>query len=231
MALADDIRALRDHVLADLNSTHDYYTDTKIAWRIVHKVVQAGHTFSIRNTTTGTVTTQAELASKAQRYVTEQLAEATFQQFVSIFENFFLDLLRLWLMSYPQSLSGKKVDFQVVLDAPDKDAITLLVVNKELNEILYDRPLGWFKYLEDRAKLGCPTPDEIDRIAEAKASRDVLVHNRGVASRTYESKAGRFARYKDGERIDIPEHYHRETWELIRKVITDISNAAIAKVQ
>jgi len=58
----------------------------------------------------------------------------------------------------------------------------------------------------------------------------VFVHNRGIASKTYEAKAGKIARYKDGQRIDIPEHYHRETWELIRKVITDISNAAIAKV-
>ena len=54
------------------------------------------------------------------------------------------------------------VDFRAILDAPDKDAITLLVVNKELNEVLYDRPRGWFAYLEDRAKLGCPTSDEID---------------------------------------------------------------------
>ena len=83
--------------------------------------------------------------------------------------------------------------------------------------------------MEEKAKLGCPTPVEIDRIAEAKASRDVLVHNQGVASKTYESKAGNLARYKDGQSIDISEHYHRETWELIRKVIGDISNAAIAK--
>jgi hypothetical protein len=230
MALADDIRVLRDRVLADLNGAHDYYTDTKIAWDIVRQGIAAGHTFSIRNMTTGSVTTQADLASKARGYVAEQLAEATFQQFISIFENFFLDLLRLWLMAYPQSLSGRKVDFQAVLDAPDKHAITLLVVNKELNDVLYDRPTNWFRYLEDRANVGCPTPDEIDRIAEAKASRDVLAHNRGVANKTYESKAGRLARYKDGERIDLPEHYHRETWELIRKVITDTSNAAIAKV-
>jgi hypothetical protein len=230
MALADDIHSLRDRVLADLNAAHDYYTDTKIAWDIVRRVIATGHTFSIRNTTTGTVTTQAELAGKARGYVLEQLTEATFQQFISIFENFFLDLLRLWLLAYPQSLKGKKVDFEAVLDSPDKDAITLLVVNKELSEVLYDRPTGWFKYLEDKAKLGCPTPGEIDRIAEAKASRDVLVHNRGVASKTYESKAGTFARCKDGQRIDMPEHYHRETWELIRKVITDVSNAAIAKV-
>jgi len=29
MGLADDIRALCDRVLADLNTAHDYYTDTK----------------------------------------------------------------------------------------------------------------------------------------------------------------------------------------------------------
>lgn len=228
MALADDIRALRDRVLLDLNAAHDYYTDTKIAWAITRQVIAGGRMFSIRNTTTGNGTTQALLASKAKGYVTEQLAEATFQQFISIFESYFFDLLRL--LAYPQNLIGKKVDFKAVLDAPDEDAITLLVVGKELNEILYDRPTGWFAYLEDKAKLGCPKPDETDRIAEAKASRDVLVHNRGVASKTYEAKTGNHARCKDGQRIDIPENYHREIWELIRKIVTDISNAAIAKV-
>jgi hypothetical protein len=230
MPLSDDIRVLRDRVLVDLNAAHDYYTDTKIAWKFVDAAVQAGAAFSIQNAATGTVTTQANITGKARGYVKEQLIEATFQQFISIFENYFFDLLRLWLIAYPQNLIGKKVDFKAVLDAPDRDAITLLVVNKELNEILYDRPAGWFAYLEDKAKLGCPTPDEIEKVAEAKASRDVLVHNRGVASKAYESKAGKLARYKGGQRIEIPESYHRETWELIRKVITDISNAAIAKV-
>jgi hypothetical protein len=176
------------------------------------------------------VTTQADLAGKARGYVAEQLTEATFQQFISIFENYFFDLLRCWLTAYPQNLAGKQVDFKAILDAPDKDAITYMVVSKELNEIMYQRPMDWFAYLNDRAKLGCPTPDEIEGIAEAKASRDVLVHNRRVANKTYESKAGKLSRYKDGQRIDIPEHYHRQTWELIRKVITDISNASIAKV-
>ena len=170
MALADDIRALRDRVLDDLKAAHDYYADAIIAWDLVGQVIAAGHTFSVRNMTTGTVTTQVELASKARGYVAEQLAEATFQKFISIFESYFFDLLRLWLMAYPQSLNARKVDFQDVLAAPDKEAITLLVVNKELNEVFYDRPSGWFKYLEDKVKLGCPAPDEIDRIAERLGS-------------------------------------------------------------
>jgi len=57
----------------------------------------------------------------------------------------------------------------------------------------------------------------------------VLAHNRAVANKVYEIKAGKLARYKQGERIDIPEVYHRETWELVRKVVSDISNAASAK--
>jgi hypothetical protein len=229
MALRGDIELLRDRVLADLNAAHDYYMDTKIAWGIVRQLISAGRQFSIQNLTTGTITTQIELAGKSRGYEAKELTEATFQQFISIFENFFFDIVRLWLMAYPQSLGGKKLDFQAVLDLPDKDAITLLVINKEVNDIAYDRPAGWFKYLNDKANLDCPATEEIDRIAEAKASRDILIHNRGVASKIYESKAGQFARYKDGQRIDIPEDYHRETWTLIYKVVADISNAAIAK--
>lgn len=229
MALADDIRALRDRVLADLRAAHDYYAETKAAWRIVHKVVETGHTFTVRNTVTGTVTTQRDLAHKARGYVAEQLAETTFQQFIAVLEAFFFDLLRLWLIAHPKSLDERKVDFQAVLNEPNKDSLIALVVGREVNDVLHGPPGAWFQYLEKRVNLGCPSADEIERIGEAKASRDVLVHNRGVANKAYEAKAGNAKRYNDGQRIEIPEGYHRRTWELIQKLVTDISDAAIAK--
>ena len=231
MPLTNDLATLRDRTLVDLNTAHDYYLDTKTAWRIARQAILASTPFTYRNRITGTVTTQQALAARAVEYIAKQLVETTFQQFLSIFESFFFDLLRLWLLAYPQSLSRKPVDFKTILDAPDKDAIILLVVNKELNEILYERPTRWFAYLEERAKLGCPTGNEIERFAEAKASRDVLVHNRGVVSKAYVSKAGRLARFKEGDRIDLPEDYHQATWELIRKIVTDICATAIAKAR
>jgi hypothetical protein len=79
--------------------------------------------------------------------------------------------------------------------------------------------------------LGCPSAAEIERISEAKASRDMLAHNRGFANKIYESKAGRAARFKDGDRIEISEQYHREIWELIRKLIADLCSATDAKLQ
>ena len=230
MALADDIRALRDRVLAELNGAHDYYTDTKIAWDIVRQFIAAGHTFSIQNMTTGTVTTQADLAGKARGYVAEQLAEATFQQFISIFENFFLDLLRLWLMAYPQSLSGRKVDFQAILDAPDKHAITLLVVNKELNESCTTGP---------RAGSGISRTEPISVARQQTRSigsrrpklRVTCWPTIGESpTRPMNQRLGDSPATKTGRGLSIPEHYHRQTWELIRKAISDLSNAAIAKV-
>lgn len=142
MALAHDIQLLRDRVLTEFNAAYDYYTDTIFAWNIVRETIVDGNTFFVQNVATGTLTTHMDLVDKSRRYMAEQLAEATFQQFIAIFENFFFDLLRLWLIAYPQNLIGKKVEFKAILDAPDKDAITSLVVNKELNEILYERPTG-----------------------------------------------------------------------------------------
>ncbi len=121
------------------------------------------------------------------------------------------------------------MDFKAVLDAPDRDAIVLHVVNREINDVMYERPAAWFAYLNERAKLGCPSADEIDHVAEAKATRDVLVHNRGVATRTYVAKAGRLARHADGDTVDLDPPYHRRVWSVFLKVVADVSGAAALK--
>lgn len=230
MPLADEIRSLRDRTLGDLDAAHDYHVDSQTAWRIVRDVVKSGMAFANQNTATGTVTSQTDLVAKAQRYLAQQLPEATFQQFLAIFESFVFDFLRLWISAYPQGLFRKMVDFKSVWEAADKDAITRLVVARELNEVLCERPAGWFAYLEERAKLGCPTAEVVGRIAEAKATRDVLAHNQGIANKTYETKAGKDARFSVGDRVEIPEDYHRETWALIRRVVADVADAGIEKV-
>jgi len=48
MALVDDIRAMQSRALADLDASHDYYAETKVAWNIVGKVVEAGNSTTVR---------------------------------------------------------------------------------------------------------------------------------------------------------------------------------------
>ena len=230
MTPAELIVRARDKAWVDLAAAHDYYEDTRNAWKIVEVAVLSGRRFSDTNLATGTVTSEADLIRKSREYIKSELAEATFQQFLAIFENFFFELLRLWLTAYPRSLGKKTIDFRTVLEAPDRDAIIQLMIRKELNELSYDRPAGWFAYLEEKAKLGCPTTVEIERFTEAKAARDVLAHNRGIVNATYRFKAGRLARFAEGDRVEITERYHRSTWELTGKLVAEIADAAAAKV-
>jgi hypothetical protein len=231
MVLADDIQALTTRTLSALEASHDYYTYTKRVWRLLQQIVKEGRKFAFRNLTTGTRVDEQVLLGRAQLYVTDYLVASTFQHFLSLFEDFFFELLRCWLVTYPASLSKKQVEMSAILKAPDKSAIVLTVVDRELNELKYERLADWFEYLERLAKLGCPTADEIETLAEIKASRDILVHNNGIANATYVSKAGSRARCKDGEKLEISEQYHRVSWDTISKVVRDISAAAIRKVQ
>ncbi|MCP4108372.1 MAG: hypothetical protein GY749_22980 [Desulfobacteraceae bacterium] len=230
MALTDEMTQLRDDCLSSLDASHNYYTHTKSAWRIIQQMVRQGQKFTIRNQATGHIVDQTELSGLAQEYITGYLVSATFQHFVSLFEQFVFDLLRAWLTEYPGSLSRNQLQFKTVLDAPDKHEIVTAVVQKEVHGLMYKRVAGWFEYLEKIAELGCPTQGQIRQLAEIKASRDVLVHNNGIANSIYVDKSMGQARFAPDDTLVLPEHYHRESWQLIKQVVSDVTNAVIDKL-
>lgn len=231
MALADDLRELSDHSLVALDEGHDFFTFSKRVWRLLQKEIKGGRKVTFKNRATGTAADQGMLSNLATPYVTDYLATAALQRFVSLFEDFIFDLLRLWLAAYPGSLAKKQIEFGTALQAPDKAALTLAVVDRELNELKYERVAEWFAYLERLVKLGCPTAAEVGRLAEIKASRDILAHNKGVANAVYVSKAGKLARCAAGEPLEISEQYLRQSWETIRKVVRDVAAAAVKKAK
>ncbi|MBA4065414.1 MAG: hypothetical protein C0501_17210 [Isosphaera sp.] len=231
MSFAAEVRDLRTRALAELTDAHDYHSDTLIAWGTVGRVIARGETIAVTNTLTGTVTTDADLVGKIRGYTVERLPEATFQTFLTVFEAFFADFVRAWLRSYPESLrNAADVPVGRILDAADKSAVVEYLIDRAVVGLLYEKPVDWFAYLEKRLKLGCPSAGEVARFAEAKATRDILIHNRGVVNEAYLAKVGKnAARFALGERVDVPEPYHRETWDLLRKMVADLSDAVTAK--
>lgn len=230
MALRDEIEAARDRALSSLNDAHDYYTYTKRAWRTLQFAVQRrGLKFTWRNQSTNSIVSTKDLKGLAQRYVAQELTSATFQQFVSIFENFLHEVLRLWLVAHPKSLSSRMLKGKEIFGLPDKTAIVDALVEKELKDVFYDRPANWFEYLNSLVKTDSPLATEAERFAEIKATRDVLVHGQGVANAYYVDKAGNSARALPGQTLDIPEPYHQASWELICKLVRDIGSAMAGK--
>ena len=155
---------------------------------------------------------------------------ATFQHFVSLFERFMFDFLRVWLTEHPHSLSGKELRFQTVLDAANKGEIVAAVVQQKVLQLTYKRVADWFEYLEKIAQLRCPNQDQIERLAEIKASRDVVVHNNGIVNPIYVDKSMGRARFADGDNLELPEDYHRDSWQLLKQVVADVANAGINKL-
>jgi len=145
MALIDEIAKLRDDCLSSLDASHNYYAHTKSAWRLVQNMVRQGHSVTIQNLATGNVVDENELPGLAQHYVTGYLASATFQHFVSLFEQFVFGLLRAWLTEYPASLSDKQLQFRTVLEAADKNEIVIAVVQRHVLQLAYQGVADWFK--------------------------------------------------------------------------------------
>lgn len=231
MALIDELAQLRDKTLASLDASHDYFAHTAYAWRLVQQVVREGSEFTTRNQVTGSTIDQSELSGRAQEYVTVYSTSATFQHFVSLFENFVVGFFRAWLTAYPKRLENKQVQFGTILEATDKEQIVAAVVEKKAHDLGYQRLADCLAELKNMAGLDCPKQSQIDQLAEIKASRDVLVHNNGIANAVYAEKSGARARCKDGDALELPEPYHRESWQLIKQVVSDIAAAGIREAR
>lgn len=229
MSLTDKIRSLCDRSLAELDASHDYYIHTSTLWRMFKELIDGGAKLTIRNQATSSVFDQQALRGKMQSYVADYLRVSTFLHFISLFEDFFFDLLRLWLTAHPHSLSRRQVDLGTILQVGDTNIILQNVIDRELNSLKYEKLADWFVYLDKLVHLGCPAPADIEALAEIKASRDILTHNRGLVNPIYLAKAGSKARFQDGERLELPELYHRTSWELVKTVVSDLGAAAAAK--
>ncbi len=227
-ALLNNLQEIERQTLSSLDAAHDYFIHSKRVWLLLQQEVRKGRKFTIRNQTTGNQIHEQDLLAKGQAYLTDYLLPSTLQHLVSLFEHYVFELLRVWLVNNPKSLSGKQVKFEAVLTT-GRAGIIQAVVEKELNDVKFGGIVDWFRYLKSLVSLNRPGEQDINNLAEIKASRDILVHNNGIVNETYVRKAGTCARYKDGEKLLISEQYLREVWEIIRRVVQDLSTATQKK--
>jgi hypothetical protein len=230
MPIADDIRGIADRANRELDAVHDFFEFSKVAWRAFGSLVDEGRRIVATNAATGTTHDQNGLLGLAPHYHRAYLAVFTFRQFVSIFEVFLFDLLHRVLLHNPWQLSRTQLDFEVVLKAGDREEVISAVLLKQLNQLRYEKLRDWFDALNKAVKLDCPSDDEIDALAEVKATRDVLEHNAGVVNDVYLRKAGKKARHALGDRVEIDDNYHLESWRLIKKAVADLSGVALARL-
>jgi hypothetical protein len=230
MTIAADLELIANSTNRELDAGYDFVEHSKAVWRSFGESVVGGQAVTVTTTGTGTTIDQTGLLARRSMYAEEFLATLTFRQFISTFEAFFFDFLHRVLRHNPWQFAKSQLDLETVLRSRDCGEVVGLVLLKQMNELRYGKPADWFEALNKSVKLDCPAPAEIEALAEAKATRDILEHNAGVVNEVYLRKAGKLARFAVGELVEIDDTYHLATWRLIKKIVADLTTAATAKL-
>lgn len=152
------------------------------------------------------------------------------QQQVALFESLFFDLIRILLLDKPVRLSkNKQVDYETVFCSENKEEIIWKLIDRELNEIKYKKVAEWFGYLRNIVGIPEIEAQQLEKLAEAKATRDILVHNSGIINQMYLSKSGGEARFEIGQEIDVSGDYTRDVWRLFVELLVTIIDSLIQK--
>jgi hypothetical protein len=232
MAIITDIKALQDRTVSQLDQVYHFDAHTIWAYQVTEEAVRKDPRGDLITPTTESKHSPEEVLSFLDDYKSRYLHALSFLHTTAIFEAFIFDFARLLLKNQPRLLSGtKKIDVDLVLTSPDYSSLILSIADKELNELKYAKVADWFSYIDKLIHIGCPTKDQIERFAEIKASRDILVHNSARVNSVYVVKAGKHARYGEGDRLDIPFKYFRLSWKLVKKMATDMSQSAAYRLE
>lgn len=227
MSITDEIDVLAMRTRNSLDDLLDFGANIHTIWKHFKLSVDEGHALRSTNPITRTQVDERDLVRLYSRYRTTYIRGLGFVQVTTVLEAFLFDFLLLLLANDPRHFAPKKqIEVGVALSAPDRQALILLIAERELNELKYDRPTAWFDYMNKLVNIGCPTKDEIERIAEMKACRDLLIHNSGMVNKTYLDKAGAKARHAIGDKVVIDRRYFEGCWLLAKKLVDDIATAA-----
>ena len=135
-------------------------------------------------------------------------------QLVTIFEALIGDVVRVVVVRYPQKLGAKRaIQLQAVLEAQSLEEVHMRATDSLLNELSYKSPSDFASALDDLISVNLLECPAFHKYVELKATRNILVHNRGVVNETYSKKAASHARACDKTPLPVDIPYFLESYE------------------
>lgn len=155
-----------------------------------------------------------QLLSKYQFLAFHQLSVNALVQLVTIVETMLGDIVRAVVMRYPQKLSGKRtLSIQAVLESTSLEEVHLRATDALINELAYKSPTEFADSMQGLLSVNLLECPAFHKYMEVKATRDIFIHNCGIANEVYVRKAGSHARVKAGIGLPADIQYFLESYE------------------
>lgn len=133
---------------------------------------------------------------------------------VTIMEVMLGDLVRAIVLRYPRKLGKKKtIEMGVVLAATSIEEVHLRATDILLNELSYKSPEEFAREAQSILScnlLECPA---YHKYIEVKSTRDIHIHNNGIANQIYRDKAGSHARVSTDANLPVNLQYFLQSYE------------------
>ena len=156
-----------------------------------------------------------ELIAKYAFLSNNQLSINGIYQLVTIVEAMLGDITRVIILKYPKKLGNKrKISSEVLLSASSIAEIHHHTINTILNELSYKSPKDFVESIKDLISINFLECPAFHKYIEVKATRDIYIHNRGVANEIYYTKAGSHTRVKPGQNLPVDTIYFLESYEV-----------------
>ncbi len=149
---------------------------------------------------------------------------------ISVVEDFLGELLRAVLIQYPQKVKAfrKTIPVDLMLSAGSLDELQGLIVDGCISELFFRTPADYLAVVQDTLAVELPS-HLVKTYIEVKATRDVILHNRGIANPIYTSKAGSLARGPEGQPLPVDHRYLRHSVGICREVVSLLGTQAAEK--
>jgi len=169
--------------------------------------------------------TDKELQGIFASFLDRELYASLLATMVSTTESFLFEVLEHVLRLYPRKLTvtpqgnqvGRDIPIALLFESPDLPALVRSVIQSRLHSLAYASPRQYLAYFKE--VTGVNTEEQaFSAFIEIKATRDLIIHNRGVINDVYLGKAGDCPRGRDGDRIAIDKAYFKHAVAQMKRV-------------
>ena len=224
------IKEITDLYISKMEEIFEFRAVTQRAYIHFNSSVDHELKLNAKLIETGKIINQDQMKNKIINYESDFLPKFSFQHAVSIFEAWYFDVLRYLLTDNNRLNKKRKIEVGEIVSCGSLEELKNKIIEAELNEIRYRKPAEWFKYLGSFVNISAPVSEQIDKICEIKASRDILVHNEGICNQIYLSKAREMARTENNKKLCFDHTYVFESWKVLRETIETVGYEVSKKI-